>query len=170
MNTKVESLNHNELVVGCIVLKNNKPVITMKETIIDLLLHPELYSPIIITGELLEKIGFTKSVNPINKDVYYDIDETMVRVIHDSKKQFFSMNLKYSIKLKDRKLEGGLILSQLSQLQFFLIYFYEMELKPEALLKRECHNYPYWIILNKIYRCIQFELSVNFTISSKSSL
>lgn len=135
MNVQVKNISHNELISGCIVLKNNEPIIITNEIIIDLLQHPELYSPIIITDELLEKFGFSKSINPINKDVYFDIGDSSARIIHDSKRNDFRMNFHYTIKRPDRHLEAGLGLSQLNQLQFFLIYFYGIELNPELLLR-----------------------------------
>lgn len=118
-----------------IILKDGKPVIVTKDILIDFIQDDSAYAPIIITCELLDKIGFDKTINPVNKDVYYGIGDSNARVIFDNGRRDFRLNFNYSIKSTNRETKSSLYFTSLNQLQFYLEIFYGIKIKPEVLLK-----------------------------------
>lgn len=137
MNKENTSLTYNELIEGCIINKNNQPIIVTKEIIIDLLQHPELYSPLIISNELLETIGFRKTENRISKEIYYDVGDSIVRIIYDTKRELYRLNFRYVIQKGSGniKITDNITFNQLSQFQFYLHFFYKLKIDPNNLLK-----------------------------------
>ncbi|MBA4239581.1 MAG: hypothetical protein C0448_02555 [Sphingobacteriaceae bacterium] len=136
METKQDDvLSYKQLNVGYIVLKNNIPTVVTKEILIDIIQNVDSYTPYIITVELFDKIGFYKSTNPINKDVYFDIGDSIARIIYDNKHKSFRLNFKYSIKNQNRELSNTLEISSINQLQFYLELFYNISLNADSLMK-----------------------------------
>ena len=137
MNQENKTIIHNELIEGCIINKNNQPIIVTNTTIIDLLQNPELYSPILISNDLLATIGFHKTENRINKEIYYDAGNSIVRVIYDTKSESYRLNFRYVIQKGSGniKITDNITFNQLSQLQFYLTFFYKLKLDPNKLLE-----------------------------------
>lgn len=134
MSDPVKKFNYSELDIGYIVLKKHEPTIITKEILLDLILDDKEYSPITITSELLNKLDFHETKNNFSKEVYYDLGNTIARIIYDGNK--FRLNCRLTIKSGSNTITDPLMVHSVNQLQSHLNNFYGLKINPENLLHK----------------------------------